>query len=67
MVEMAWSYGSFAGWWSFTLDLAGALSAVIARLTPEQVEAVRTAAAERAAPFAPDYVVPGACWNVTTL
>jgi SAM-dependent methyltransferase len=65
-VEMAWSYGSFDGWWRFTLELAGALAAVIATLTPEQVGAVRATAAERAERFAPDYVVPGVCWNVTS-
>jgi SAM-dependent methyltransferase len=65
-VEMAWDYGSFDGWWSFTLELAGALSAVIAKLAPEQVVDVRAQAAARASRFAPEYIVPGLCWVVTT-
>ena len=65
-VEMAWDYGSFDGWWAFTMELAGALSATISKLHPEEQQRVRAAVGERAKRFAPDYVVPGVCWNVTT-
>ncbi len=64
-VEMEWSYGSFEEWWRFTLELAGALAAVIARLTSEEQEQVRAAVERNAERFAPDYVVPGVCLNVT--
>ena len=65
-VEMSWSYGSFDGWWRFTLELAGALAAIVAQLAPEERVQVRAAAERNAERFAPDYVVPGVCLNVTT-
>jgi SAM-dependent methyltransferase len=65
-VEMAWTYGSFAEWWRFTLELAGALAATIDQLTPVEQARVRATAERTAASFGPDYVVPGACLNVLT-
>ena len=46
-VPMTWSAPSLAGWWEISRDMSRMLSLLLARLTPDEVDAVRRGAEAR--------------------
>jgi SAM-dependent methyltransferase len=63
-VEVEWTFAGFDDFWSFVLELAGALAAVIDGLAPERRDAVREATRaglERYGDGDGGYAIPGRC------
>jgi len=66
-VPVLWRYESFEDYWTFTLELAGALAMVIERLSDEDRESVRSMARERLGSQSDGSLeLPGLCLNAFT-
>jgi ubiquinone/menaquinone biosynthesis C-methylase UbiE len=66
-VAMTWPFESFDDYWAFTLDLAGALSMILAKLPDEEQAAIKDAAREALGQGTADSLeLEGLCLNVST-
>jgi ubiquinone/menaquinone biosynthesis C-methylase UbiE len=66
-VAMTWPFQSFDDYWAFTLELAGALSMILAKLPDEEQAAIKDAAREALGQETADSLeLEGLCLNVST-
>jgi hypothetical protein len=65
-VTMAWRFDGFDEFWSYTTELAGAISQVLAQLDPRELAEVRsdTQSGLERYKTGSGYDLPGACINV---